>query len=144
MAKLLLVEDEDNLRELVGCRLEQSGYQVVTAADGYEAVKQARTCHPDLVILDLMIPKMDGYTVCRLLRSSGYSDTPIILFSARSGPDDVRRGMDMGASAYVTKPFEPEVLLGKIEELLRAAEEQKHPKAAAPKPLPTASAGNPA
>lgn len=144
MAKLLLVEDEDNLRELVGGRLEQSGYQVVTAADGYEAVKQARAQHPDLVILDLMIPKMDGYTVCRLLRSGGLAETPIILFSARSGPDDVRRGMDMGASAYVTKPFEPEVLLGKIDELLKAADAKKNPRAAQPQPQTTATAGNPA
>jgi len=142
MAKILLVEDEDNLRELVGGRLEQNGYQVTTAADGYEAVKQARQFQPDLVILDLMIPKMDGYTVCRLLRSSGYGDLPIIIFSARSGPDDVRRGTDMGASAYVTKPFEPEVLLGKIEELLKAKEAKKGPRPAPAQPA--AGAAKPA
>lgn len=118
MAKLLLVEDEANLRELVGARLEQAGYEVVFAVDGYDAVNKARHETPDLVILDLMIPKMDGYTVCRLLRFGGFPDMPIIMFTARSMPEDQRRGLDMGATAYVTKPFEPQVLLSKIEELL--------------------------
>jgi DNA-binding response OmpR family regulator len=132
VAKILLVEDEDNLRELVGGRLQQNGYEVATAADGYDAIHKARAVHPDLVILDLMIPKMDGYTVCRLLRFSGYGEIPIIIFSARSGPDDVRRGIEMGASAYVTKPFEPAVLLGKIEELLKAKEAKAAGQPAAP------------
>jgi DNA-binding response OmpR family regulator len=128
MAKILLVEDEPNLRELVGGRLETWGYKVETAPDGYAAVAKARAVHPNLIILDLMIPRMDGYTVCRLLKSSGMAETPIIIFSARSSPDDVRRGLDMGCNAYVTKPFEPEVLHAKIEELL-------HPK---PKTEPAA------
>lgn len=119
-ARILLVEDEANLRELVGARLEQSGYQVVTAADGYEALSKARESEPNLIILDLMIPKMDGYTVCRLLRFGRNDPVPIIMFTARSSPDDVRRGLDSGADAYVVKPFEPALLLGKIEELLKA------------------------
>lgn len=120
MAKILLVEDEENLRELVGGRLEANGYEVKTAVDGYDALNKARQFQPDLIILDLMIPKMDGYTVCRMLKFGGFAETPIILFSARSSPDDVRRGMEMGANGYVTKPFEPEVLLTKIAELLAA------------------------
>lgn len=118
MAKILLVEDEENLRELVGGRLEANGFEVKTAVDGYDALAKARAFQPDLIILDLMIPKMDGYTVCKMLKFSGFDGVPIILFSARSSPDDVRRGLDMGANGYVTKPFEPEVLLGKINELL--------------------------
>ncbi len=141
MARILLVEDEDNLRELVGGRLEQAGYEVQTAADGYQAINKARAFQPDLVILDLMIPKMDGYTVCRMLRFSGYGETPIIIFSARSSPDDVRRGMDMGASAYVTKPFEPPVLLGKIEELLRP---KAQPASSEPTQAPAATGTKPA
>lgn len=120
VAKILLVEDEENLRELVGGRLEANGYEVKTAVDGYDALSKAKQFLPDLIILDLMIPKMDGYTVCKMLKFSGFAETPIILFSARSSPEDVRRGLDMGANGYVTKPFEPEVLLGKIAELLAA------------------------
>ena len=136
MTKILLVEDDDNLRELVSARLEKNGYAVATAHDGYLAVSMARSFVPDLVILDLMIPRMDGYTVCRLLRASGLVDLPVIIFSARSGPDDIRRCIDMGANAFVSKPFEPEVLLAKIEELL-AAKTAKEQAAAAGAPPPS-------
>jgi DNA-binding response OmpR family regulator len=129
--KILVVEDEDNLRELVQSRLEKEGFDVVTAADGFQAVVKARQDQPDLVILDLMIPKMDGYTVCRLFKSSGMAQIPIIMFTARSSPDDVRRGLDTGADAYVCKPFESSVLLSKVTELLKIGE-----PAAKPKPAP--------
>lgn len=131
MPRILLVEDEDNLRELVSARLEQHGYEVATAVDGYQAVSKARAFNPDLIILDLMIPKMDGYTVCRLLKSGAMAETPIILFSARSNPDDVGRGIEMGANAFVSKPFEASQLISKIEELL-AAKNAPPPSSAAP------------
>jgi DNA-binding response OmpR family regulator len=129
--KILVVEDEDNLRELVQSRLEKEGFEVITAADGFQAVIKARQAQPDLVILDLMIPKMDGYTVCRLFKSSSMAQIPIIMFTARSSPDDVRRGLDTGADAYVCKPFESSVLLNKVTELLKIGE-----PAAKPKPAP--------
>ncbi|MFO7638558.1 MAG: response regulator [bacterium] len=117
--KILLVEDELNLRELVRGRLEANGYEVTVAEDGYKALKAAHEYRPDLIILDLMLPKMDGYTVCRVLRSSGgEAQVPVILFSARSSEDDRRRGIESGANAYVTKPFDPPLLLDKIRELL--------------------------
>ena len=117
--RILVVEDEDNLRELVRCRLEANGYEVAVAEDGYKALAGVRDFNPDLVILDLMLPKMDGYSVCRMLKSGGNEQTvPIILFTARSSDDDRRHGLDMGADAYVSKPFDPPVLLGKIRELL--------------------------
>ncbi|MEO0079133.1 MAG: response regulator [candidate division WOR-3 bacterium] len=135
--KILIVEDDANMRELVKARLEQNGYQVATAADGYQAIARAREFQPDLVILDLMIPKMDGYTVCRLLRASRSEPLPIIMFTARSSPDDVRRGLDMGANAYITKPFDPPVLLNKIRELLFPEESaQEHPEPAGTEPKP--------
>ena len=145
--KILVVEDEDNLRELVQSRLENEGFEVATAADGFQAIGKARLVQPDLVILDLMIPKMDGYSVCRLFKSGGMAQTPIIIFSARSSPEDVRRCLDMGASAYVAKPFEAPVLLGKIRELLFPAEWAKEQEAArkeqASSPVPEApSAGD--
>ncbi len=117
--KVLIVEDEANLRELVKARLEQHGYLVETVADGYNAIFQTRRFKPDLIILDLMIPKMDGYTVCRMLKSSAdLASIPVIMFTARTSSEDMRRGMDMGADAYITKPFNPEALLQKINELL--------------------------
>jgi len=122
-ARILIVEDEPNMREIVQARLEQHGYEVATAADGYQAIAKVREFAPDLVILDLMIPKIDGYTVCRLLRFGQSSTVPIIMFTARSAPDDIRRGLDTGANAYVIKPFEPAALLTKIEELLKAREQ---------------------
>jgi two-component system alkaline phosphatase synthesis response regulator PhoP len=130
-ARILLVEDEANLRELVKARLEQNDYEVITACDGYEALSRARDDLPDLMILDLMIPKIDGYTVCRMLRFSRTEPLPIIMFTARSSPDDMRRGLDTGADAYVVKPFEPSMLLGKIGELLaaRKVEQEKKQKA---------------
>jgi len=134
--KILLVEDDTNLRELVKARLENEGYQVVTAGDGFQAVLTARTGQLDLVILDLMLPKMDGYSVCQMLRSGGMARTPIIIFSARSSPEDIRRGLDMGANAYVTKPFDAPVLLGKIRELLFPKEWAKEHEAATHEPAP--------
>ena len=135
MARILLVEDEDNLRELVQSRLEKEGFEVATTADGYAAISKARAFHPDLVILDLMIPKMDGYTVCRQLKSSGFAKIPIIMLTARSAAGDVRRGLDMGADAYICKPFESSVLMGKVMELLKLNE-----PAARPEPAPAGPA----
>jgi DNA-binding response OmpR family regulator len=135
--KILIVEDDDNLRELVQDRLVGEGFEVVVAADGFQALTKARSFLPNLIILDLMIPKMDGYSICRLLKSGGMAETPIIMFSARSSPDDVRRGLDMGASAYVSKPFEASVLLGKIRELLFPDAQARAPVAAGQEPTPS-------
>jgi DNA-binding response OmpR family regulator len=139
--KILIVEDEDNLRELVQDRLVGEGFDVVAAADGFQALAKARTFLPNLIILDLMIPKMDGYSICRLLKSGGMAGTPIIMFSARSSPDDVRRGLDMGASAYISKPFDAPVLLAKIRELLFPAETAREKEAAMQEPVPSPATG---
>jgi DNA-binding response OmpR family regulator len=141
-AKILVVEDEENLRELVKGRLEQNGYNVLTASDGYQALSKVRDFEPNLIILDLMIPKMDGYTVCRLLRYGRTDPIPIIMFSARSSPDDIRRGLDTGADAYVVKPFEPALLLSKVEELLKP--KPPPPPAPAAQPVPAAEPAKPA
>jgi len=131
--KVLVVDDEPNLRELVSGRLERNGYHVETAADGYEALRKVQSFEPKLVVLDLMLPKMDGYAVCRMLKSSSVSEhVKIIMFTARCAGDDRRRGQDCGADAYVTKPFLPEVLLGTIDELLHPEKYEK--KEAAPAP----------
>ncbi len=137
--KILVVDDEPNLRELVSGRLEQNGYEVTTAADGYQALTKVKQSQPDLIILDLMLPKIDGYTVCRMLKSSSEtSEIPIIMFTARSAPDDERRGREMGADAYITKPFEPPVLLDRIAELLgeKQPEQPAEPSEPAAQPEP--------
>ncbi|MFA4889684.1 MAG: response regulator [Candidatus Omnitrophota bacterium] len=118
--KLLLVDDESELVDMVKMRLEASGYTVSTAYDGMEALEKAKKEKPDLIILDLMLPKMDGYKVCGLLKAdTRYSKIPIIMFTARAQESDKKMGEEVGADAYITKPFEPQALLEKIKELLK-------------------------
>ncbi|MEO0089454.1 MAG: response regulator [candidate division WOR-3 bacterium] len=121
--KILLVEDEENLRELLKYQLENAGYQVITASDGLEALNLARQHKVDLIILDLMLPKLDGYTVCRLLKfSEQYKKIPLIMATARTNPEDRERGLEMGADFYLTKPLNSKELLDKIKELLKPKE----------------------
>lgn len=117
--RILLVDDEKDSVETLTFRLEANNYEVVSAYDGQEGLDKARREKPNLIILDLMLPHMDGYKVCGLLKSDArYSKIPIILFTARAQESDKKMGEEVGADAYITKPFEPKVLLGKIEELL--------------------------
>ncbi len=118
--KILLVDDEKDLVDTVSFRLKASGYDVVVAYDGQEALTKTRVEKPDLIILDLMLPKMDGYKVCRMLKfDERYKNIPIIMFTARVQESDKKMGEEVGADAYITKPFDPENLLGKIKELLK-------------------------
>jgi DNA-binding response OmpR family regulator len=117
--RILLAEDEKDMVYAVTLQLEASGYEVLSASDGQEALAKARKEKPDLMILDLMLPKMDGYKVCGLLKAdTRYNKIPIIMFTARAQEADIQMGKEVGANAYLTKPFEPKVLLGKIQELL--------------------------
>ena len=120
MAKrILIVDDEVQLVEMVKMRLEAAGYEIISAYDGQEGFDKAKKDKPDLIILDLMLPKMDGYKVCGLLKNDArYSKIPIIMFTARVQDEDVRLGKDLGAEEYVTKPFDPKILLSKIKKLL--------------------------
>jgi DNA-binding response OmpR family regulator len=116
--KILVVDDESDLVAMISIRLEASGYKVVAAYDGQEALEKVRQENPDLIVLDIMIPKLDGYKVCRMLKfDEKYKHIPIILFSARAQESDKKLGEQVGANAYITKPFEPKVLLDKIKEL---------------------------
>jgi len=118
--KILVADDEADLVSIVKMRLEANNYLVITAFDGQEALEKARKEKPDLVILDLMLPKMDGYKVCGLLKAdTRYNKIPIIMFIARAQESDEKLGFEVGADAYITKPFEAEILLGKIKELLK-------------------------
>ncbi|MFA5224456.1 MAG: response regulator [Candidatus Omnitrophota bacterium] len=119
-AKILVIDDEPDLVEMVTLRLEANGYQVISAYDGQEGLAKARNENPDLIILDLMLPKIDGYKVCRLLKfDEKYKKIPIILFTARAQESDIKVGEDVGADSYLTKPFEPDVLLVKVAQLLK-------------------------
>lgn len=121
MKKILVVDDEAMIREMVKARLEANNYEVITAADGQEALDKARKENPDLIILDLMLPKIDGFRVCGLLKvDARYRNIPVIMFTARAQDSDMQLGKEVGADAYVTKPFDSKILLGKIEELLRS------------------------
>lgn len=117
--RILFVDDEADLVKVVTFRLENAGYEVIPAFDGQEGLDKARTEKPDLIILDLMLPKVNGYKVCRMLKSSEkYKGIPIIMFTARTQEADKKMGMEAGAEAYIVKPFEPEILLAKVRELL--------------------------
>lgn len=117
--RILLVDDEKDLLEVVKIRLEANDYEVLVAYDGQQGFEKIQKENPDLVILDLMLPKMDGYKVCGLIkRDARYAKIPIIIFTARTQESDRETGKDMGADAYIAKPFEPEILLGTIRKLL--------------------------
>ena len=118
--RLLLVDDEVELVEMIKFRLEASGYEVLTANDGQQALEIARREKPGLVILDVMLPKMDGYKVCGLIKKdSRYAHIPVMMFTAKAMDADMKLGQEVSADAYLTKPFEPKVLLEKIKELVK-------------------------
>jgi len=117
--KILVVEDETELTKAMEIRLSAAGFSVTTALDGEEGLRKARQEKPDLIILDLMLPKMDGYKVCRLLKfDQKYHDIPIIMLTAKVGEQDQKLGMETGADEYMTKPFEWGKLLEKINNFL--------------------------
>ena len=117
--RILVVDDEEQLLMMVQMRLEAAGYDVLLARDGQEGLDKAKAEKPDLLILDLMLPKMDGFKVCGLLKKDArYSKMPIILFTARSQQSDMQVGKEVGADAYMVKPFQPQKLLDKVSELL--------------------------
>jgi len=115
--RVLVVDDDVKTVELVKLYLNRDGYKVVTAHDGVEALRLARECHPDLIVLDLMLPGIDGLAVCRTLR--GESDVPIIMLTAKTTDQDKLAGLDLGADDYVSKPFSPKELAARVRAVLR-------------------------
>ncbi|MCC7352563.1 MAG: response regulator transcription factor [Anaerolineae bacterium] len=115
--RILVVDDEKKIVALVRAYLEQAGYQVLVAGDGQEALHAARRERPDLIILDLMLPKMDGWEVSRVLRQE--SQVPIIMLTARVEDTDKIVGLELGADDYVTKPFNPRELVARVRSVLR-------------------------
>jgi len=127
--KILVVDDDLELLGLIGFALRQAGYLVIPAADGNEALATFEREQPDLVILDVNLPGLDGFEVCRRIRAE--AATPIMMLTVRGGEEDQVRGLDGGADDYLTKPFSPRSLLARVRALLRRAEiERPSPLAA--------------
>ena len=118
--KLLVVDDEEDILELLRYNLEREGYTVVTAESGEEAVELALTVLPDLILLDLMLPGMNGLDVCRILsRDEKTVSIPIIMITARAEEADIVAGLELGADDYVSKPFSPRVVIARVRSVLR-------------------------
>jgi len=123
--RVLVVDDDVKTVELVKLYLNRDGYRVITAYDGVEALRLARESHPDLIVLDLMLPRLDGLTVCRILRAE--SDVPIIMLTAMTTDQDRLTGLDLGADDYVTKPFSPRELAARVRAVLRRLPGERGP-----------------
>jgi len=125
--KILVVDDEPEAVELLEFNLKQAGYAVTTAGDGAEALKRARTQSPDMIVLDVMLPEMDGFEICKSLRlDSTTSKIPIIMLTAKAAEIDRVLGLELGADDYLTKPFSPRELLLRIKKILaRGQTEEK-------------------
>lgn len=126
--KILIVEDDNTLRETLKYNLEKDDYCVITARDGGQALERARSEKPDLMLLDLMLPVMDGLEVCRILR--GEMNLPVIMLTAKTGEIDKVVGLEMGADDYVTKPFSMRELEARIKALLRRSKETRERRSA--------------
>src|SRR3954462_5083167 len=120
-AKILAVDDEPELTDLMHYHLVRAGYEVTTAANGWEAIHAVRACRPDIILLDLMLPDLDGFGVCEILRREAATATiPIIIVSAWASTDSRNLGLELGALDYITKPFSPHELVERVNHLLHA------------------------
>ena len=122
MKTILIADDEPRIAEIAGDYLKRAGFGVVTARDGAEALARARDAHPDLIVLDLGLPKVDGLDVARQVRRD--SDVPIIMLTARVEESDKLIGLELGADDYVTKPFSPRELVARIRAVMRRVEQR--------------------
>jgi two-component system phosphate regulon response regulator PhoB len=119
---VLVVDDERDILELISYNLENEGYSVSTVETGEDALRMARETHPELIVLDLMLPGMNGIEVCkRLKQDAATRSIPVLMLTAKSAPNDVVNGLDIGADDYVTKPFSPSVLVARVRAVLRRA-----------------------
>jgi len=125
--KILVVEDEQPIRKLIDLNLRLESHDVITAADGYEALQQAQDGRPDLIILDIMLPGLDGWEVLtRLRKDTTFQDTPVVVLTALVQDADIIRGWQLGADEYITKPFSPVALVKTVQMVLnRTPDERK-------------------
>ncbi len=119
MAKILIAEDEPDIRELVAFTLRFAGYEVSAASNGEEAVQMASRENPDLILMDVRMPRMTGYDACRLIKQdSKLKDTPVVFLSAKGQESEIQTGLDVGAEEYLLKPFAPDQLTDHVKAIL--------------------------
>lgn len=119
MAKILIAEDERDIRDLIEFTLKYAGHEVIKARNGAEAVELAPQVKPDLIVLDVRMPRMTGYEACRLLKAdNALKDTPVVFLSAKGQPSEMDSGIDAGAYDYILKPFAPDTLVRRVGEIL--------------------------
>ena len=119
MAKILIAEDERDIRDLVAFTLRFAGHEVFTAANGEEAVELAPKVNPDLVLMDVRMPRMTGYEACKLMKTNpDLRDIPVVFLSAKGQESEIQQGLDAGAEAYLLKPFAPDQLTTRVKEIL--------------------------
>ena len=124
--RILVVDDEEDLLELISFNLKKEGYRVTTVATGEAAINGARSTIPDLIVLDLLLPKVDGLNVCKTLKADPKTaHIPIVMLTAKSEEADVVSGLELGADDYITKPFSPRVLLARLRSVLRRRGQQE-------------------
>jgi two-component system alkaline phosphatase synthesis response regulator PhoP len=129
--RILVVDDEIYIVHILDFSLGMEGYEVVTALDGEEGLQKAIEFKPDLIVLDIMMPKMDGYETCKALKADERTkNIPVILLSAKGRNVDMQTGYDVGADEYITKPFSPRKLVDRINAMLGQADASKLPKLA--------------
>lgn len=119
MAKILIAEDERDIRDLIAFTLRFAGYEVFTAANGEEAVEAAPQVNPDLILMDVRMPRMTGYEACRVLKASpDLKDIPVVFLSAKGQESEIQQGLDVGAEDYLLKPFAPDQLTTRVKSIL--------------------------
>ncbi len=119
MAKILIAEDEPDIRELVAFTLRFAGYEVAVATNGEEAVQMTALQNPDLILLDVRMPRMTGYDACRAIKSNPkFKDVPVVFLSAKGQESEIKAGLEAGAEEYLLKPFAPDQLTERVREIL--------------------------
>jgi DNA-binding response OmpR family regulator len=120
--RVLVAEDERDIRELIGFTLRFAGLDVTLTKNGIEAIEQAKEMKPDLIMLDIRMPKMTGYEACRVLKGNpDTSDIPVVILSAKGQDGEIQEGIEAGADHYIVKPFAPEELTNRVKDILRDA-----------------------
>ena len=121
MAKILVAEDERDIRELIQFTLSFAGHTVTAVGDGAAAVAQAREATPDLILMDVRMPRLTGYEACQQMKEiPALSQVPVVFLSAKGQDEEIRAGLDVGAAAYILKPFSPQDLIDRVGEILKA------------------------
>jgi DNA-binding response OmpR family regulator len=122
MSKILVAEDERDIRELIGFTLDLAGFEVVLVQNGVEAIERAAAEQPDLILLDVRMPRMSGYDACRHLKENpSTSEIPVVFLSAKGQGREIEQGLDSGALEYIVKPFAPDELANRVKDILQRA-----------------------